>query len=183
LKVNHLSLPRNPDIAQVCFLRGWIEKIGRGTLKIIDDCKDKGLPVPSWHTGSGATTIVFPGVTVTRYTSNKVGDGDNDGDSDGVGAIVAEDLNDGVTEGLIDGVTNGVKLELERVLQVIVSKPGVNASDITHSIGKSKPTTERYISLLRQLGTIERKGVSRTSGYFTSKRTQEKLSGQKKGKR
>jgi hypothetical protein len=46
----------------------------------------------------------------------------------------------------------------------MVSMPGVNASDITHSIGKSKPTTGRYISLLRQSGTKERKGVSRTSG-------------------
>jgi ATP-dependent DNA helicase RecG len=60
LKINHLSLPRNPDIAQICFLRGWIEKIGRGTLQIIDDCREKGVAVPSWHTAGGTTTLVFP---------------------------------------------------------------------------------------------------------------------------
>jgi ATP-dependent DNA helicase RecG len=32
LKKSHLSLPVNPDIAQVVFLRGYIEKIGRGTM-------------------------------------------------------------------------------------------------------------------------------------------------------
>lgn len=43
LKKNHLSLPVNPDIAQIVFLRGYIEKLGRGTLKIIDACKEAGL--------------------------------------------------------------------------------------------------------------------------------------------
>jgi len=180
LKVNHLSLPRNPDIAQVCFLRGWIEKIGRGTLKILDDTKDKGLSAPSWHTRGGATTLVFPGITVTRHAgglSEGVNEGVSEGDTDGVRAIVKEYLNEGVNEGLIEGVTKGIQLELERVLTVIIDKPGVNASEVTEKIGKSLATTERYISLLRQLGTIERKGVARTSGYYPSIRTAEKIKG------
>jgi ATP-dependent DNA helicase RecG len=41
LKKNHLSMPFNPDIAHMAFLRGYMEKIGRGTLKIIDACKLK----------------------------------------------------------------------------------------------------------------------------------------------
>ena len=183
LKVNHLSLPRNPDIAQVCFLRGWIEKIGRGTLKIIDDTKDKGLSVPSWHTRGGATTLVFPGVTVTRHAGTKISDGDNEGvsggDNDGVRAIVNEDLNEGDNEGVSEGVTKAIQLELERVLRIIVDKPGVNASEVTDKIGKSLATTERYISLLRQSGTIERKGAARNSGYYPSARTVKKLNAYK----
>ena len=48
LKKNHLSMPYNPDIAHMVFLRGYIEKIGRGTLKIIDACKQAGIKTPVW---------------------------------------------------------------------------------------------------------------------------------------
>jgi len=86
-------------------------------------------------------------------------------------------ISEGVNEGLIEGVTKGIQLELEleRVFSVILDKPGVNASEVTGEIGKSLATTERYISLLRQLGTIERKGVARTSRYFPSSRKAEKM--------
>ncbi|MET3501241.1 ATP-dependent DNA helicase RecG [Mucilaginibacter rubeus] len=172
LKTNHLSLPRNPDIAQLCFITGWIEKIGRGTLKILEDCNDKGLVVPIWKSEAGATTITFPGITVTRHSNN---DGDSEGDNEGVSQLLNEDLAKGESDGVVDGVTNGVRLELIKVLDLIASKPGINATEINSKINKSIASTERYISILRQLGTIERKGVSRTSGYYISKQSQKKL--------
>lgn len=61
LKKLHPSLPPNPDIAQVCFLRGLIEKLGRGTQKILSDCKIAGLKAPTWQTGPSGTTLIFYG--------------------------------------------------------------------------------------------------------------------------
>lgn len=46
LKRSHASRPRNPIIAEVCFKGGYIESWGRGTLKIIDSCREAGLPDP-----------------------------------------------------------------------------------------------------------------------------------------
>jgi len=46
LKRQHPSRPRNPLIADVCFKGGYIDAWGRGTLKIINSCKDAGLPEP-----------------------------------------------------------------------------------------------------------------------------------------
>ena len=46
LKRNHSSRPRNPVIADVCFKAGYIDLWGRGTLKIINSCRDAGLPEP-----------------------------------------------------------------------------------------------------------------------------------------
>ena len=46
LKGHHVSRPRNPLIADVCFKAGYIDAWGRGTLKIINSCKDSGLPEP-----------------------------------------------------------------------------------------------------------------------------------------
>jgi ATP-dependent DNA helicase RecG len=59
LKRDHLSLPRNPDIAHVCFLFGLIEKLGRGTLLISEKCQKAGLKNPKWSVNGGSTTLTF----------------------------------------------------------------------------------------------------------------------------
>lgn len=46
LKTIHPSKPRNPLIADVCFKAGYIDAWGRGTIKIIEACKEDGLPEP-----------------------------------------------------------------------------------------------------------------------------------------
>ncbi len=47
LKQSHPSRPRNPLIADVCFKGGYIDSWGRGTLKIINACREAELPEPS----------------------------------------------------------------------------------------------------------------------------------------
>jgi predicted HTH transcriptional regulator len=42
----HASQPYNPDIANALFRSGYIESWGRGTLKIIRECKQAGIPEP-----------------------------------------------------------------------------------------------------------------------------------------
>ncbi len=46
LKRQHPSRPRNLLIADVCFKGGYIDAWGSGTLKIINTCKEAGLPDP-----------------------------------------------------------------------------------------------------------------------------------------
>ena len=46
LKGFHTSQPRNILLADVCFMGGFIDSWGRGTLKIFDACKEAGLPEP-----------------------------------------------------------------------------------------------------------------------------------------
>lgn len=46
LKRTHSSRPRNPLIADVCFKAGYIDSWGRGTLKILNACKEAQLPEP-----------------------------------------------------------------------------------------------------------------------------------------
>ncbi len=47
LKKVHHSKPRNPLIADTCFKAGYIDSWGRGTIKIIEACKEAGLPEPA----------------------------------------------------------------------------------------------------------------------------------------
>ena len=55
LKREHPSMPHNPDISQVLWLRGYMERVGRGTQSILEWCRTAGLPEPVWESGVGVT--------------------------------------------------------------------------------------------------------------------------------
>lgn len=63
LKVHHVSKPRNPLIADVCFKAGYIDSWGSGTLKIISSCREAGLPEPTIKEFNG-------GIIVTLYKNH-----------------------------------------------------------------------------------------------------------------
>lgn len=46
LKEKHPSVPFNPDVARTFFRAGLIEAWGRGTLKILEECMQFGIPEP-----------------------------------------------------------------------------------------------------------------------------------------
>jgi ATP-dependent DNA helicase RecG len=68
LKRDHLSLPRNPDVAHVCFLQGLIEKVGRGTQRIVEVCRLARIRDPRWQTNRLVTTLAFfsPGIAPAK---------------------------------------------------------------------------------------------------------------------
>ena len=57
LSVKHPSRPFNPDIASTFFRAGLIEAWGRGTLKIISECKQAGLPGPVFSVEGSDITV------------------------------------------------------------------------------------------------------------------------------
>lgn len=59
LKKDHSSYPRNKNIANVFFKAGYIESWGRGTNKIIDACKEAGLPEPIIDEEQGGIGVTF----------------------------------------------------------------------------------------------------------------------------
>ncbi|GHT67829.1 ATP-dependent DNA helicase [Bacteroidia bacterium] len=63
LRRSHSSRPRNPLIADVCFKGGLIDAWGRGTIRIIDTCKEAELPEPELTERDG-------GFLVTLFKNN-----------------------------------------------------------------------------------------------------------------
>jgi len=59
LKTWHLSRPRNELLADVFFKAGMIEAWGRGTVKIVDECKKAGLPEPEFREEFGGLSVHF----------------------------------------------------------------------------------------------------------------------------
>jgi predicted HTH transcriptional regulator len=76
LKQRHNSIPVNPLIAEPLYLFGTIERMGTGTLDIINKCKDAGLKEPEfieeetfaitlWRKTSGMTGGMTGGMKIT----------------------------------------------------------------------------------------------------------------------
>lgn len=58
-KKEHKSMIRNKLVAQVFYDIGYIEKYGSGTIKIIDLCKQHGIPSPEFKEVFGGFSVVF----------------------------------------------------------------------------------------------------------------------------
>lgn len=59
LKKKHSSRPHNPILASTFFKGGLIEAWGRGTIKIINECKKAGLPEPLIESSSGGISVTI----------------------------------------------------------------------------------------------------------------------------
>ena len=73
LKQEHPSRPRNPIIADVCFLGGYIDAWGRGTLKIINSCKEAELPEPEMKESAGGFQVTMFKDILTEEHLKKLG--------------------------------------------------------------------------------------------------------------
>ena len=62
LKQPHESKPRNKLVADAFFLIKYIEQFGTGIRRIIDDCREAGVPEPKFESRSDAFRTVFPRV-------------------------------------------------------------------------------------------------------------------------
>ncbi len=72
LKRDHPSLPTNPDIAHIFFLRGIIEKLGRGTQRIVEEFNQAGLPSPKWEEHAGGIRLTLIGRKRDRSPSERI---------------------------------------------------------------------------------------------------------------
>ncbi|MBI3135689.1 MAG: putative DNA binding domain-containing protein [Bacteroidetes bacterium] len=73
LKRSHSSRPRNPIIADVCFKGGYIDAWGRGTIKIIDTCKQADLPEPEMIELDGGFSITLFKDNISPEKLSKLG--------------------------------------------------------------------------------------------------------------
>ena len=163
LKVEHNSILRNPDIAQMCFYRKHIEMLGTGTQRMIRDCKENKFKVPVWKQNNNITTVTFPNVSHNRKDKSS---------SDAVNDAV----NDAVKIGEIDAVNDAVSGGLIEVVKAISSSnAGITINELVANIDKSHRTIQRYIQLLKTLGLIEFKGAAKTGKYYLTAKAERRL--------
>jgi predicted HTH transcriptional regulator len=59
LSREHDSIQRNPIIAEVFYRAGLIEKWGRGTNRVIAQCREAGIAPPEFREVAGSTVVTF----------------------------------------------------------------------------------------------------------------------------
>ena len=125
----HLSILRNPDIAHVLYLRGRMEKIGRGSLLILRLCQEAGLPEPKWESDANR------GVTLTFFASGS-------GTKSGLGRDQV-------------GTKLGPSLEQLELLRFFTGEHSIG--ELMAAVGRSNRTKfrELYLSPLLEKGYVE----------------------------
>ena len=139
LKQPHSSKPRNLIVADVCFKGGLIDAWGRGTVKIIESCKEAGLLEPELTERDG-------GFLVTIF---------------GVGS---ERVRKGFGKGS-ERVRKGFGKEVSETLNLIKGNPEYTVEQIAKLIGKSSRAVENHIARLKKAGILVRKGGT-FGGYW-----------------
>lgn len=150
----HISVPRNPDIAHICYLRRMIEKIGRGTIKIIEDCKDKNYPRPSWKSSSGVTTLTLPGITILAK--------DRDSFSNAIVDLISNSIS--------VSVSDNVKERLISIIYYIYAHKGTKISDLLTEFNISRRTLFVDLNVLTNANIIEYLGSKKSGHYSVKKR-------------
>jgi len=74
LRHDHPSIPRNPDTANVLCIRNLMERIGRGTQRMIEDCRQAGLPAPTWKVDKDGITLTLYSLTSQEAPVSQLGD-------------------------------------------------------------------------------------------------------------
>jgi ATP-dependent DNA helicase RecG len=134
LKADHNSRPRNPLIANACFLGGYIDTWGRGTLKIINACKEVGLPEPEIKELNG-------GIEVTIFLSKT--------------------NVDGLVDGLVDRLVERLVESQVRIIELIKKNPKISKKTMAEQIGISQTAIDKHIKTLKEKKLIRRIGSDR----------------------
>ena len=143
LKGEHNSRPRNPKIAEACFKAGYIDTWGRGTLKIINACKEAGLTEPMLEETNG-------GIAITLF---KKADGSH---SETIRKPFGNNS---------EAIRKQFGKEIAHAFEVITKHPDYSAEQIAGEISKTARTVEKYIAKLKAAGFLKRQGA-KLGGYW-----------------
>lgn len=123
LKRSHASRPRNPIIADVCFKCGYIDAWGRGTIKIINTCKQAGLPEPEMIELDGGFSVTLFKNNTTPEKLNKLGLNDRQ-----MKAILFLKENEKITNSDYQTINDVSRETATRDLKELIEKDLINPS-------------------------------------------------------
>lgn len=159
LIIEHHSILRNPDIAQICFIRKYIEMLGSGTLRMINDCKANKFKAPDWKEKENTTIVTFP-----KVTHNRKIEGTPKGITEGISKSIIAEV-EGLIEGITEGVTQPVKERLSEIVLFIYKHQGTKVADLMNHFRVSERTIKDNLKILTEAMLIEYKG-SKKAGYY-----------------
>lgn len=137
LKGKHDSIPRNPLIAKAFFWIKFAEDVGSGTSKIIQWCKEWGLPEPTYEEAGGSFVTVFHNPKPEQ---------------------IIQKGSETSSEKRPEEVRRKCGENAEKVLRVIKSNTFIKTHEIVGQIQMSQRTVDNIILKLKKAGFLKRVG-------------------------
>ncbi len=176
LKKNHRSFPVNPDIAHIVFLRGLIDKLGRGTVKINEECKMAGLKSPTWKQSKGEVVLTFNGpVSTSRRHLDIKTDNISAKVNDAISDAVNDAINDAVNDAIDDATNDAVKRRLKQELGLLFIEESLSLRSLQEVFGVGRATMQRDMTLMNEHKLIDFIGSNKTRKYIINKDLVKKL--------
>jgi len=144
LKKWHLSKPRNKFLADAFFKAGMIEAWGRGTVKIIDECRKAGLPEPEFREEFGGLSVHFRKAPLGEKLGDKVGES---------GEKVGRKWGDNFSRSEV------------KILDAITANPHITINELSDQIGIGTTAIENNLKKLKTKGAITRVGSARGGSW------------------
>lgn len=142
LKREHLSILRNPDIANAFYTIKYIEMAGSGTLRILSECRKAHCDTPIWSSENGMVRLTFPNV---RHLANKQNNPKN-----GKFKLSEDDQ---------------IQESLDKIIMYMSQGNSIKHADAVTITGKSYPTVKRYMQILKDAGIVEYIGNNRSGRW------------------
>jgi len=164
LKEPHSSYPRNELLADIFFKAGFIEAWGRGTIKIIDKCKERNLPEPDFSEMTGGFLVSFFKPKTTKKKKEKYGES-SDKFLRKYGETGKERTAERVPKRVTKKVTKKVTENQSTILSVMRKNLHITVKELADIVGISERKIKENINKLKKINLLEREGPAR-SGYW-----------------
>lgn len=140
IKEPHRSYPRNKAIAQVLYQTAYLERWGTGVARILEICKEYGVPEPEWSATDYDVTVTF-----RRQAEQSSADGEKNDENCTKDCI--KELTDRQRV-MLDIIANDCTITAQKIAQKIAQKG--------YAAGQRTIMTE--LSTLQTLGYLTREG-------------------------
>lgn len=130
LKGKHDSMPRNPLIAKMFFWIKYAEEVGSGTNKIVQWCKEWGLPEPTYEEAGGSFVTVFYNPKPEEGSQNRV----------------------------VETVEKAVEMAVEKIIALIKTDPQITQKELMDKTGLTRRGIEWNLKKLKDEKKIRRVG-------------------------
>lgn len=141
LHQGQISVLRNPDIAHVLYLRGYMEKAGRGSVLILQECERCGLPEPQWESDPNV------GVTLTLFSAPN--------------ETPPKTPPKTLPKTPPKTLPKTSKKTVDKVLNALEADPSLTLTEVSLKVGKSLSAIKRAVAQLTREGNLRYVGPSK----------------------
>jgi ATP-dependent DNA helicase RecG len=160
LKKPHSSYPRNELLADIFFKAGFIEAWGRGTLKIVDKCKERNLPEPEFSEMTGGFLVSFFKPKRAGKAEERCGES-----SEKVQRKYGEKKKEKLKGRLVEKLVERLAESQKKILRLIKENPYISKRDLSKKIGISTTAIDKNIIQLKKKKLLRRIGPDK-GGYW-----------------